>query len=122
VASQSSNTSLYYNAMVNGSSLHAAGIYPNLIHTAYLQYLTGNTEATILAYNHPLPRTYLQHKGENSDDAFTASLFLMIAFCFIPAGYAIFVVKEVTLACAGYPSLHNEVAYHLNPNVCSSAR
>jgi hypothetical protein len=114
VASDSSLSNLFYNVFVNGSSVHGAGIYVNLMHTAFLRVLTDSSTAKIKIRNAPLPRcvngnilssvfecvsrrTYKQDQQSANIDAFTASLFLMIAFCFIPASYAIFVVKEVVL-------------------------
>lgn len=94
VAAETSAEQLSYNILVNGSAMHGAGIYMNLVHEAFLQVMTGNGKATIVANNYPLPRTSKQDSNEASLDAFTAALFFMIAFCFIPASYVSFIVKE----------------------------
>lgn len=94
IASESNETNLYYNVMVNGSAVHAVGIYINLIHSALLQVLSGEGTATIQVRNNPLPRTFKQDQQYATMDAFTAAIFIMIAFCFIPASYASFIVKE----------------------------
>ena len=67
----------------------------NLVHAALLQVMRGgDSTAGITVRNCPLPRTWSQDKASAVGDAFTAALFFMIAFCFIPASYATFVVKE----------------------------
>ncbi len=71
-----------------------AGVYVNEVHESYLRVLTGIPSASITVHNFPLPRTYLQDNAEASSNAFVASLFCMIAFCFVPASFATFVVKE----------------------------
>lgn len=94
IASDTTLTDLNYNILVNGSAVHGAGIYMNLVHEAFLQVLTNSNEASIKVRNFPLPRTWQQENNSASIDAFTAALFFMIAFCFIPASYASFIVKE----------------------------
>ncbi len=94
IAAESNATDLSYNIMVNGSSVHGVGIFMNLMHSALLQVLTNKDGATITVRNHPLPRTWSQDNNIATADAFTAALFIMIAFCFVPASYATFVVKE----------------------------
>jgi hypothetical protein len=83
-----------YNVMVNGSAVHGVGVYVNELHQALLQVVTGQTKAKITARNHPLPRTYKQDNEKKAVAAFVASLFFMIAFNFIPASFATFVVRE----------------------------
>jgi ATP-binding cassette subfamily A (ABC1) protein 3 len=94
IAGESTLDKLSYNVLVNGSSVHGAGIYMNLVHEAFLQVLTGDGSAEIKVRNYPLPRTWEQQNNAASVDAFTAALFFMIAFCFIPASYVSFIVKE----------------------------
>mmetsp|Transcript_26423 Transcript_26423/g.39214 ORF Transcript_26423/g.39214 Transcript_26423/m.39214 type:complete len:1955 (+) Transcript_26423:136-6000(+) len=94
VAGESTLNDLSYNVMINGSAVHGAGVYMNLVHEAFLQVLTGVGAASITVRNYPLPRTWEQENNAASVDAFTAALFFMIAFCFIPASYAAFIVKE----------------------------
>lgn len=85
---------LYYNVFVNASAPHGSGIFVNLVDSAYLQVLTGKNTAYIKVKHHPLPRTYAQNQQAATLDAFLAATYFVIAFCFIPASYAIFVVKE----------------------------
>jgi ATP-binding cassette subfamily A (ABC1) protein 3 len=66
----------------------------NEVHQAFLQSISDIPTAKITAHNHPLPRTFQQDAASASTDAFVVSLFVMIAFCFIPASFAIFVVRE----------------------------
>lgn len=80
--------------MVNGSSVHGVGIYVNQVHQAFLQVLANNPGATIKAHNYPLPPTYQQGTKTATISAFIVSLFCMIACCFIPASFAVFIVKE----------------------------
>lgn len=48
---------LVYNIMVNTSAVHGVGIFANLVHQAYLQAITGISDARITVHNHPLPIT-----------------------------------------------------------------
>jgi len=80
--------------MVNGSAIHGVGIYVNQVHQAFLQVLTGSSSATITTRNFPLPTTFKQSTQTATVSAFIVSLFCMIACCFIPASFAVFVVKE----------------------------
>jgi ATP-binding cassette subfamily A (ABC1) protein 3 len=94
ISENSTLTNLQYNVMVNGSSIHGAAIYPNLIHTALLQEALQNSSVRIVINSHPLPRTVRQNEQSASFSALTVALFLSIAFAFIPAGFAVFVVRE----------------------------
>lgn len=94
VSADSSPSSLSYNIMVNGSALHGPGIFMNLVDQAFLQVVTGNNQATIVAHNYPLPRTFDQDRFNATQSALTAAFFFMIAFSFIPASFATFIVKE----------------------------
>lgn len=85
---------LTYAVLVNASGVHAAGIYPNLVHTAFLQSVTKSSSAYIKTRNHPLPVTYSETVESFSVSAFVAALFMAIAICFVPASFASYVVKE----------------------------
>ena len=87
-------TYLAYNAMVNSSSNHGVGIYVNLMHSSFLQAMTGLQGAQITVHNHPLPPTQQQQLQSATTSAFIVALLCMIAFCFIPASFGSFVVKE----------------------------
>jgi ATP-binding cassette subfamily A (ABC1) protein 3 len=94
IADSTNASQLIYNVLVNGSAIHAPGIFVNLVHSSYLQALTGSLSASITTHNHPLPQTYQQDNESATVNAFVVSLFIMIAFCFIPASFAVFIVKE----------------------------
>lgn len=83
-----------YNIMVNASSVQGPGIFMNLVNSASLMTLVGSSNAQIVTNNHPLPPTNKENSFSQTADAFTAALMVMIAFCFLPASYVIFVVKE----------------------------
>jgi ATP-binding cassette subfamily A (ABC1) protein 3 len=85
---------LAYAVLVNSTSVHGGPIYMNIAHQAALQVATGIPTASINMASHPLPLTRQQQRFASAGDAFTAATFIMIAFSFIPASYAIFVVKE----------------------------
>jgi ABC-type multidrug transport system ATPase subunit len=87
-------TSLIYNVLINGSAIHGVGLYVNEVHQSFLQVLANSEDAKITVRNYPLPRTFQQNSESASANAFAASLFFMIACCFIPASFATFVVKE----------------------------
>ena len=94
IASNTNETNLNYNILINGSAIHGVGVYVNEVHQAFLQVLTGVPTAQIIARNYPLPQTYKQKNDAATADAFVIALFAMIAFCFVPASFAVFVVKE----------------------------
>jgi ATP-binding cassette subfamily A (ABC1) protein 3 len=94
IADSTNTSQLIYNILVNASAVHAPGIFANLVHSSYLQALTGSLSASITTHNHPLPQTFQQKNESATVNAFVVSLFIMIAFCFIPASFAVFVVKE----------------------------
>jgi ATP-binding cassette subfamily A (ABC1) protein 3 len=94
VDGSTNETSLVYNVMVNASAIHGVGVYVNEVHQSFLQVKSGIATAKITTRNFPLPRTFQQDNQEASENAFVTALFCMIAFCFIPASFATFVVKE----------------------------
>jgi ATP-binding cassette, subfamily A (ABC1), member 3 len=94
IAAETDASSLYYNVLVNASAVHGVGVYVNLVHQAFLQVLTDVPTASITARNYPLPLTYKQQNQAATADAFVVALFINIAFCFIPASFAVFIVKE----------------------------
>lgn len=94
IAANTNETNLYYNILLNGSAIHGVGVFVNLVHQAYLQVATDTPTAKITVHNYPLPETYKQKNDAATADAFVVALFAMIAFCFIPASFAVFVVKE----------------------------
>lgn len=83
-----------YSMVVNETSTHGSAITMNIVNSAILQMVRGNPEARIVTRNYPLPASFFESNAEQIANALTASMMVMIAFCFLPASYAIFVVKE----------------------------
>lgn len=94
ISSTSTEKSLLYNILVNGSANHGVGIYANLMHEAFLQVVSNKPRAKIIVHSHPFDETYSQKRRQSATNSFVAALFISIAFCFIPSSYATFVVKE----------------------------
>lgn len=94
IGAMTNGSLLNYNAMVNGSSMHGPGVFMNLMHQAYLQTVTKISTAKIVTHNYPLPLTWKQDNQSATASAFVVSLFVMIAICFIPTSFVVFVVKE----------------------------
>jgi ATP-binding cassette subfamily A (ABC1) protein 3 len=86
--------SLGYTVLHNGTCQHAGPIYINVMHAAILRLATGNKNMTIQTRNHPLPPTKTQRIQRHDLDAFSAAIIVNIAFSFIPASFAVPIVKE----------------------------
>ncbi|KAJ1408914.1 ABC-2 family transporter protein-domain-containing protein, partial [Ochromonadaceae sp. CCMP2298] len=93
IARTTNASQLHYNVLLNASAVHAVGVYVNLVHQAFLQVLSVPT-AKITTHSYPLPTTYREKNEAASASAFVTALFTLIAFCFIPAQMAVFVVRE----------------------------
>ncbi|CAL5351927.1 hypothetical protein CsSME_00039457 [Camellia sinensis var. sinensis] len=91
---QNDDGSLGYTVLHNSSCQHAAPTYINLMNSAILRLATLNENMTIRARNHPLPQTKSQHLQRHDLDAFAVVFVLSIAFSFIPASFAVSIVKE----------------------------
>ncbi|KAJ6794817.1 ABC transporter A family member 1 [Iris pallida] len=91
---QNDNGSLGFTVLHNSSCQHAAPTYINLMNAAILRLATGNDNLTIQTRNHPLPLTMSQRSQRHDLDAFSASVIVSIAFSFIPASFAVAIVKE----------------------------
>jgi ATP-binding cassette subfamily A (ABC1) protein 3 len=94
LAGETNQSQLIYNILLNNSAIHAAGIFVNEVHQSYLQVISSVNTAVITTHNHPLPQTYKQENQSQTANAFVVALFWIIAFCFIPASFVVFVVKE----------------------------
>ncbi|CAL5423286.1 unnamed protein product [Camellia sinensis] len=90
---QNDDGSLGYTVLHNSSCQHAAPTYINLMNSAILRLATLNENMTIRARNHPLPQTKSQHLQRHDLDAFAVVFVLSIAFSFIPASFAVSIVK-----------------------------
>ncbi|XP_020526672.1 ABC transporter A family member 1 isoform X2 [Amborella trichopoda] len=83
-----------YTVLHNCSCQHAAPTYINLMNNAILRFATGNKRMEIRTRNHPLPMSKSQHSQHQDLDAFSAAIIVSIAFSFIPASFAVPIVKE----------------------------
>ncbi|XP_048497581.1 ABC transporter A family member 1 isoform X3 [Beta vulgaris subsp. vulgaris] len=86
--------SLGYTVLHNSTCQHAAPTYINLINSAILRLAVSDKNRTIQTRNHPLPMTKSQHLQHHDLDAFSAAIIVTIAFSFIPASFAVPIVKE----------------------------
>ncbi|KAG1338408.1 ABC transporter A family member 1 [Cocos nucifera] len=91
---QNDDGSVGYTVLHNSSCQHAAPTYINVMNAAILRLATGNKSMTIRTRNHPLPMTMSQRSQRHDLDAFSASIIVNIAFSFIPASFAVAIVKE----------------------------
>ena len=79
----------------NASSPHAVGAF----NQAFMEYLfkqcsASPTTARLASVNHPLPLTDQQSIEIKTILSVLASLFLLIPYCYIPAAFTVFLVKE----------------------------
>lgn len=86
-----SNNSYAYSALINTTSVHGVSIFVNLINSAISKYYG---DKTITAYQHALPNTETANAEVESTRATMVTVFLIIAWSFIPAYFALFVVRE----------------------------
>ncbi|KAL6530473.1 Phospholipid-transporting ATPase abca1 [Orobanche minor] len=91
---QNDDGSLGYTILHNSSCQHAAPTFINLINSAILRLATRNENMTILTRNYPLPMTKTQRQQRHDLDAFKVAVVVTIAFSFIPASFAVAIVKE----------------------------
>merc|ERR1719183_260611 len=85
-------SSLRFTLHTNFTSLHAAPVFLSSVHNALLT--SYDHDASISVTNHPFPETLKQAGVTQSTGALLAVMFVMIAFSFLPASYALFVVRE----------------------------
>ncbi|KAJ8624155.1 hypothetical protein MRB53_032685 [Persea americana] len=86
--------SLGYTVLHNSTCQHAAPTYINLMNSAILRLATEKENMKIQTRNHPLPMSRSQHSQHHDLDAFSAAIIVNIAFSFIPASFAVAIVKE----------------------------
>nr|AMP82925.1 ABC transporter A family member 1 [Catalpa bungei] len=91
---QGEDGSLGYTVLHNNSCQHAAPTYINFINSAILRLATRNENMTIRTRNHPLPLTKSQLQQRHDLDAFEVAIVVIISFSFIPASFAVAIVKE----------------------------
>jgi ATP-binding cassette, subfamily A (ABC1), member 3 len=89
------DNALTYTVYTNTTGLATAPLYVNLMNqAAYKRAMNGAATATIATRNYPLPLTKVQQGLFESALTSVAALLVIIAFSFIPASYAAFIVKE----------------------------
>ncbi|KAK2651860.1 hypothetical protein Ddye_011716 [Dipteronia dyeriana] len=91
---QNDDGSLGFTVLHNSSCQHAAPTFINVMNSAILRLATHDGNMTIQTRNHPLPMTKSQHLQRHDLDAFSAAVIVSIAFSFIPASFAVSIVKE----------------------------
>ncbi|CAH9079387.1 unnamed protein product [Cuscuta epithymum] len=91
---QHDDGSLGYTVLHNSSCQHSAPTFINVMNAAILRLATLNENMSIVTRNHPLPMTESQHQQHHDLDAFSAAVVVTIAFSFIPASFAVAIVKE----------------------------
>ena len=82
-----------YWVLQNTTALHAVPVFINLVNAAILNWTHGGN-ASISINSQVYEITAQMRDYINNALAFTAVLFVIIAFSFIPASFAVFVVKE----------------------------
>eukprot|EP00808_Paulinella_micropora_P004266 g38508.t1 len=78
----------------NITAPHALPSYLNVAHTALLRKTTGNQQAKITAGTRAFDPTYSEAQGVQAVNGAFASVIISLAFSFIPASFAAFVVME----------------------------
>lgn len=88
-----------YTALINSTASHGAPILANAIHNALLRQKAKElglplTNSYIRTNTHPMPVTTSLQTLISGILAFTAAIFALIAFAFVPASVASYVVQE----------------------------
>ncbi|CAN0021601.1 unnamed protein product [Pylaiella littoralis] len=83
-----------YTVHSNYSAVHGVPLYVNQINTAILRLVTGDDTLSIALTMHPFPRTQSEKDLGSGFDSFNVSLFILIAFSFVPAAWMAFIVRE----------------------------
>lgn len=80
--------------LVNSTAKHGPAVFMNLIDQALARHMWSSSNAKIQVTNHPFPFTSRFVDLLDSFSAVSAAISIVIAFSFVPASVAIFVVKE----------------------------
>lgn len=88
------DTGIKASYMVNTTATLAAPLFCNFLSTALYRIASGDSTADITMTTHPLPLTATEEAVSGSVNALFTSLFVVIAFAFIPAAFIVYVVKE----------------------------
>ncbi|GER52514.1 ATP-binding cassette sub-family A member [Striga asiatica] len=106
---QGKDGSLGYTILHNSSCQHAAPTFINLMNSAILRLATRNENMTILTRNHPLPMTKTQLQQRHDLDAFKVAVVVTIAFSFIPASFAVAIVKQILMQECEVKAKHQQL-------------
>ena len=81
--------------LVNSTLFHGVPLFLNIFtSTLYNATLGDDTAGSITVSSHPFPYTEAQKGILSAATSFVTVLFISIAFAFIPASFAVFIVKE----------------------------
>eukprot|EP00897_Mesotaenium_endlicherianum_P001210 jgi/Mesen1/1116/ME000123S00292 len=89
-----SDGSLAYTVLHNSTCQHGGPTFVNLVNDAILKAAGNSSNMTLHTRNHPLPLTTSQRAQRNDINAFSAAIIMNVAWSFIPASFAITIVKE----------------------------
>eukprot|EP00937_MAST-01D_sp_MAST-1D-sp2_P000712 g712.t1 len=90
------NSSSPLTILHNSSAPHALPAFIGEMTRAQFRALTGQKDAQYVTRNEPLPLSVRQQARVDLILSVVASLLLLIPFCYIPASFAVFIVKERT--------------------------
>jgi len=76
----------------NFTGIHALPIFLGAMNEALLGFL--GSDATITVSSYPVPLTASFDEYDASGEGFNVSIFILLAFAFIPAGFAQYIVRE----------------------------
>jgi ATP-binding cassette subfamily A (ABC1) protein 3 len=83
-----------FSVLTNASAVHGMPTWATLGHQALLRNFTGDSKASISANIHPFAWTHRQKEAIQSLNGIFASIVISLAFTFIPASFAVFIVSE----------------------------
>jgi ABC-type multidrug transport system ATPase subunit len=83
-----------YTVFHNTTAKHSAPIFMNLANSRLYSVASGDPAASITTRSHPLPFTKRQNTIISAIFSFSSAAIIILAFAFIPASYAVYVVKE----------------------------
>ncbi|RLN48979.1 hypothetical protein BBJ28_00019753, partial [Nothophytophthora sp. Chile5] len=89
-----------YNLFVNTTATHSTAIFKALMDQALYRFFAANSSESaastvdLKVNNYPLPLTAMSKALISAETAFVASLFVCIAFTYLPASIVVFLVKE----------------------------
>jgi len=81
-------------ALANITGVHALPITVNLFSNVQLRKLTGSSDAGITVRSYPFAGTKKQQLLSQTPSTIMAVIIISIAFCFIPASFVMFVIRE----------------------------